>query len=296
MDKPVYCFIDDSPFELKLFKDVIETRYPDIQFIYANTYAECKSQLAELILYPSLFILDLYGREGLQKKINIPQKAFLEAQIKDIPNLDVAYDGLEKYDSDKGLQANEFLKRMFSILNKWRELFSDQCANLDQGSQYGINNLLRVREDYPTVTAVMYTRKGLFTDAVKLSLYNFAGIFIKPSGLNDEEIYAETKNQADSLMDGWNKCVKKDYCQLLQKPAHHDQTIPGLTKILSLEKHQVLNDNEVKNRLSTLLNSLQTLKLIKTDISSPEIHALIQWASFYYGLSLPGRVRTKKGD
>ena len=63
MDKPVYCFIDDSPFELKLFKDVIETRYPDINFIYANTYDECHRQLEELSLYPSLFILDLYGRE-----------------------------------------------------------------------------------------------------------------------------------------------------------------------------------------------------------------------------------------
>ena len=63
--------------------DVIETRYPEIQFIYAyNTYAECEKQLAELILYPSLFILDLYGREGLQKNISIPQKAFLEHRSK----------------------------------------------------------------------------------------------------------------------------------------------------------------------------------------------------------------------
>ena len=85
----------------------------------------------------------------------------------------------------------------------------------------------------------MYTRKGLFTDAVKLSLYNSDGIFIKPAGSNDDEIYAETKNQTDSLIDSWNKCVNKGYCQLLQKLAHHDQTIPGLTKILSLEKHQV---------------------------------------------------------
>ncbi len=284
MNKPVYCFIDDSPFELKLFKDVIEKRHPDIQFIYANTYAECDSHLSELMLYPSLFILDLYGREGLHNNVNIPQKASLEAQIKDIPSLDVVYDGLEKYASDKELQVNEFLKRMFSILNKWRELFSGQCANLDQGSQYGINNLLRVRENYPTVTTVIYTRKGLFTDAVKLSLYNFVGVFIKPAGLNDEEIYTETKNQTDNLMDSWNKRVKKDYCQLLQKLAHHDQTILGLTKFLSLEKHQVLNDNEAKNRLGTLLNSLQTLKSIKTDITSPEAHALVQWMRYYYGL------------
>ncbi len=284
MNKPVYCFIDDSPFELKLFMDVIETRYPEIQFIYANTYAECEKQLTELILYPSLFILDLYGCEGLQKNISIPQKAFLKEQIKNIPGLDVVYDGLDKYDSDKELQVNEFLKRMFSILNEWRKLFSDQCISLDQGSQYGINNLLRVRKNYPTVTAVMYSRKGLFTDAVKLSQYNSDGIFIKPAGSNDDEIYAETKSQADTLMNSWNKCINKGYCQLLQKLAHHDQAIPGLTKILTLEKHQVSNDNEVSNRLSTLLNSLQTLQSTKTGLSVPEIKALAQWMKYYYSI------------
>ncbi len=284
MFKPVYCFIDDSPFELKLFKDVVAARYPDIQFIYANTYTNCRTQLKELGLYPSLFILDLYGREGLKKNIKIPQKSLLEAQIYDIPDLDVAYDGLEKYDSDKDLQSNEFLKRLFSILNEWRRLFSDQCANLDQGSRYGINNLLRVKENYSTVTTVMYTRKGLFTDAVKLSLYNCDGIFIKPAGSNDEEIFAETKNQTDSLIDGWNKCVNKGYCQLLLKLAHHDQTILGLTKILLFEKHQVSNDNEAKSRLSTLLNSLETLKSTKTDLSLPEVNALVQWMSYYYSI------------
>ncbi len=284
MNKPVYCFIDDSPFELKLFMDVIETRYHEIQFIYANTFAECEKQLTELILYPSLFILDLYGREGTQKNINIPQKAFLEEQIKDIPSLDGVYDGLDKYDSDKELQVNEFLKRLFSILNDWRKLFSDQCSSLDQGSQYGINNLIRARENYPTVTAVMYSRKGLFTDAVNLSQYNSDGIFIKPAGSNDDEIYAETKSQTDTLMESWNKCVNKGYCQLLQKLEHHEQAIPGLTKILSLEKHQISNDDEVRNRFSTLLNSLQILQSNKTDLSVPEINALVQWMRYYYRL------------
>ncbi len=284
MGKPVYCFIDDSPFELKLFMDVIETRYPEIQFIYANTYEECEKQLTGLSLYPSLFILDLYGREGIQKNISIPQKAFLKEQIKDIPSLDVVYDGLDKYNSDKELQVNEFLKRLFSILNDWRKLFSDQCTSLDQGSQYGINNLIRVRKNYPTVTAVMYSRKGLFTDAVNLSQYNSDGIFIKPAGSNDDEIYAETKSKTDSLMESWNKCVNKGYCQILQKLAHHDQTIPGHTKILSLGKHQMSNDDEARNRLSTLLNSLQTLQSTKTDLSVPEINALVQWMRYYYSL------------
>ncbi len=285
MKKPVYCFIDDSPFELKLFKDVIEASNPGIQFIYANTYAECDCQLTELVLYPSLFILDLYGRERLHENINIPQKSLLEEQIKNIPNLDVAYDGLEKYESDKDLQANEFLKRLFSILNKWKEFFSDQCTSLDQGNEYGINNFLSVRKNYPTVTAVIYTRKGLFADAVKLSRYNCNRIFIKPAGSDDDKIYAETKNQADCLMNDWNKCIRKGYCQLLQKQAHHDQNILELTNFLSLEKPQISTDNEVKKKLKILLNSLQIIKSTKTDLPLPDFNALAQWMRYYYSLS-----------
>lgn len=285
MKKPVYCFIDDSPFEHKLFKDVIEPLHPGIQFIYANTYTDCYNQLTNLILYPSLFILDLYGREGRLEIVNIPQKPFLASQIKSLPGLDQVYDGLEQYESDKEIQVNEFLKRMFSILNEWRKLFSDQCAVLDQGSQYGINNLLSARKDFPTVTTVMYTRKGLFTDAVKLSHYNCDGIFIKPSGSNDEEIYTETKIQTGNLVDSWNKCVKKSYCQLLQKQTHHNQAILELTNLLLLDNKNVSTDNGLKNRLSTLLSSLQTLKLTNNYISSLEIRALVQWVSFYYNLS-----------
>ena len=147
MKKPVYCFIDDSPFELKLFRDIFETSFAEIHFIYSSTYDECHRQLDELKLYPSLFILDLYGREGLQDNVHIPQRNLLEARINKIPNLNVTYDGLEKYNFDKDLQANEFLKRLFSILNEWRDLFSEQCASLDQGSRFGINNLLSVRTE-----------------------------------------------------------------------------------------------------------------------------------------------------
>ena len=85
MKKPVYCFIDDSPFELKLFKDVIESRFPGIHFVYAGTFTECENQLISLKLFPSLFILDLYGREGLQENVCIPQKELLEVQIDKIP-------------------------------------------------------------------------------------------------------------------------------------------------------------------------------------------------------------------
>ena len=285
MKKPVYCFIDDSPFELKLFRDVIETRFPGIQFVYANTYDECHRQLDEQKLYPSLFILDLYGREGLQENACIPRKELLEAQIERIPNLNVAYDGLEKYNSNRNLQANEFLKRLFSILNEWRSLFSEQCARLDQGSQFGINNLLSVRQNYPPVTAVMYTRKGLFTDAVILSRHNCDGIFIKPSGTTDKDIYAETEKQAESLMSNWNECVRNSYSLFLQKLKTRKKTTDKLVEVLSRNKHHIATDEEEKQRISTFLDSLQTILSTTTDTSIQNIDSLTQWINFYYNLS-----------
>lgn len=285
MKKPVYCFIDDSPFELKLFKEVIGNRYSGIQFVYAGTYDECHRQLDELKQYPTLFILDLYGREGLQENVSIPPKDSLEARIEKIPNLNVAYDGLEKYNYDKNLQANEFLKRLFSILNEWRNLFSEQCASLDQGSHFGINNLLRVKQDYPSVSAVMYTRKAIFTDAVILSRHNCDGIFIKPPGATDEEIYTETGKRADSLMNNWNECVKNSYCLFLQDLDTHEKTPHKLAELLSLDKHKITPGGEEKHRINALLDSLQATLSTTTDLSTLKINAFIQWSNYYYCLS-----------
>ena len=285
MKKPVYCFIDDSPFELKLFKDVIETRSPKIQFIYASTYDECHRQLDEQKLYPSLFILDLYGREWLQEDVHIPSKELLEARIGKMPSLNIAYEGLEKNNCDKNLQANEFLKRLFSIVNEWRNLFSDQCASLDQGSRFGINNLKSVRKCYSTVAAVMYTRKGLFTDAVILSQHNCDGIFIKPPGATDEDIYAETGKQAESLLDSWNECVRNSYRLFLQNSGSHEKGPHKLVEVLSRNMHQIATNSEEKQKVSKLLDSLQTTPSTKTDTSTLERDTLIQWISFYYSLS-----------
>jgi hypothetical protein len=285
MKKPVYCFIDDSPFELKLFKDVIETRFAGIHFIYASTYDECHGQLEEQNLYPSLFILDLYGREGIQDDVRIPRKELLEVRIDKIPNLNIAYDDIEKYNFDKNLQANEFLKRLFSILNEWRNFFSEQCARLDQGSRFGINNLLSVRQNYPSVTAVMYTRKGLFTDAEILSRYSGNGIFIKPPGNTDEDIYAETEKQAESLMDNWNECVKNNYCLFLQKLNTREKAPHELAEVLFKDKHQVAANEKEKQRVSTLLDSLQATLPSTTGTSTLYIRELTQWIIYYYGLS-----------
>ncbi len=285
MKKPVYCFIDDSPFELKLFKDVIETSFPKIEFICTGTYDECSGQLDKQKLYPSLFILDLYGREGVQKDVSIPSKELLEARLDEIPTLNVAYETLGKYNYDKGLQANEFLRHLFSIFNEWRNIFSEQCANLDQGSRFGINNLLHVRQSYPSVTAVMYTRKGLFTDAVTLSQHDCDGIFIKPPGATDNDIYTATRKQTQILMDNWNECVRKSYNIFLQKLNTHDNKDYNLPEILFRSKHLVATDDKEEQMIRTRLDTLHTMLSTMTDIPTLKINTLIQWINFYYDLS-----------
>ena len=209
MPEPVYCFIDDSPFEIKLFKNVIGTENHDIHFVYSHTFADCQIQLDQANLSPSLFILDLYGRQDGQRINGIPSLSELQSQVIAIPNLKLVYDGLEKLGDNPDLQVNEYLKRLFAVFNCWRNLFRDQCVSLDQGSQYGISNLKQVRMFYPDAAAVMYTRKGLFTDAIELFKHNCDGVFIKPSGHDDDEIYDATRKQAASLVKDWKECIKK---------------------------------------------------------------------------------------
>ena len=283
MDRPVYCFIDDSSWERELFHNAIELRFSKIQFICVSTYRDCQQQLEKQKLYPSLFILDLYGREGQRTGVKIPQKEQLLVQINNIPNIDAVFKGLEKFTVNKDLLVNEYLKRLFAIVNEWRNLFSIQCANLDQGSQFGINNLTNVRRDYPGVAAVMYTRKGLFTDATKLSQYDCNGIFIKPTGFTDEEIYEETKSQADTLMDKWNECIRIQYLNFVEKSRIQNETSVKLADLLLQNKRHVSNEG-AKQKAKTLLDSLQTLLSDAANVSTLFVNALTLWTRFYYGL------------
>lgn len=207
MPKPVYCFIDDSPFEIQLFRDVIEPRC-NARIVYSDTFDSCQEQLERADLQPSLFILDLYGRQGAKADRTIPSLTHLQSQINAIPDLEQVFDGLDKLKDNPDLQINEYLKRLFGIFNGWRNIFASQCVSLDQGSKYGIGNLKRVKEIYPTTAAVMYTRKGLFTDAMELFKHNCDGVFIKPNGPGDEGIYAATRSQADVLIQDWDECIR----------------------------------------------------------------------------------------
>lgn len=58
--RPIYCFIDDSSFEIALFQDLFPKEIPGIEFVCASSFHGCKMILEKRSVYPSLFILDLY--------------------------------------------------------------------------------------------------------------------------------------------------------------------------------------------------------------------------------------------
>ncbi len=59
--KDIICFIDDSPFEHELVKNIIAPAAPDIEFVQAYTFEEMRVLLDGRS--PSLFLLDLWGQD-----------------------------------------------------------------------------------------------------------------------------------------------------------------------------------------------------------------------------------------
>lgn len=200
--KHIICFIDDSVFEHDLVRHVIVPHAPDIEFFQAYTFDEIKDKLGPRV--PSLFLLDLWGRDEDVKAPYLFPKEELKAKIADFKTLDDVYEGLDEINGDV---ANEYLKRLFSIVDSWRSLFEDICNQIGQNRKYGLNNLRLAREYYPGIPAVFYTRKSLISDALAMFRAGIEGAFIKPTGHNDAETRRLTGEYAPQLMRELRKII-----------------------------------------------------------------------------------------
>jgi len=192
--KPIICFIDDSTFEHDLVRNEIAPLAPDLEFIQAYTFDEAKDELGSRV--PALFLLDLWGKDADVKEPYLFPKEELKRKLANFPNLDHVYEGLDDF---KGDITNEYLKRLFAIVDNWRSLFKEVCDRIGQNSKYGLSNLLEVRKYYPEVPAVFYTRKSLINDAVDMFRAGADGLFIKPTGTNDAETRRLTREYASHL-------------------------------------------------------------------------------------------------
>jgi hypothetical protein len=161
--KPAICFIDDSKFEHELVRNEIAPCAPDLEFIQTYTFDEVRKELGTRA--PALFLLDLWGNDEDVFEPHFSTKEELEGVISKFQTLDDVYREIDDFEGDV---VNEYLKRLFSIVDSWRFLFEKVCDRIGQNRKYGLSNLRKAREDYPGVPAVFYTRKSLINDAVAM--------------------------------------------------------------------------------------------------------------------------------
>jgi DNA-binding NarL/FixJ family response regulator len=190
----IICFIDDSEFEHDLVRREIVPYFSDVQFIQTYTFEEAMDELGSKA--PSLFLLDLWGQDESVSEPYISTKKELEKKVADFPTLDNVYEGLYDF---KGDVNNEYLKRLFAIVDSWRSLFMEVCSRIGQNGKYGLSNLRKARAHYPNVPAVFYTRKSLINDAVAMFKSGADGLFIKPTGKKDAETRRLTREYAPQL-------------------------------------------------------------------------------------------------
>ena len=198
----IICFIDDSGFEHELVQDEIAVCDPHFEFVQAYTFHDARSLLKNVT--PALFLLDLWGQDETVTSPRITPREDVLEKISSFPSLADVYAGLSDFKGDVG---NEYLKRFFSIVDSWRNLFEGVCARVGQNRKYGLNNLVHVRKFYPGVPAVFYTRKSLISDAVALFEAGADGLFIKPTGKTDDETRRLTRENAPLLLKNLEKII-----------------------------------------------------------------------------------------
>ncbi|MFH1349787.1 MAG: hypothetical protein ABII26_02505 [Pseudomonadota bacterium] len=193
--KPIICFIDDSEFEHDLVRNEIAPSAPFWNFVQAYTFDEAKALLGEN--KPILFLLDLWGQDREVKEPYVTPEKELVKKVSEFKTLESVFEGLGNFEGD---QINEYLKRLFTIVDSWRNLFEQVCNRIGQNNKYGLSNLRQARKYYPRVPAVFYTRKALINDAVALFKSGADGLFIKPTGRDDAETRLLTREFALSLI------------------------------------------------------------------------------------------------
>jgi len=200
---PVICFIDDSEFEHDLVQNEIAPLIPDMTFVQTYTFDEARRKLG--MKAPALFLLDLWGQDADISEPYLTPRHEIEKMIADFPSLDDVYAGLEHF---KGDLNNAYLKRFFSIVDCWRTLFETVCSRIGQNGKYGLSNLAQARLHYPGTPAVFYTRKSLINDAVAMFRAGADGLFIKPTGNNDDETRRLTREFAPGLANELRRIIE----------------------------------------------------------------------------------------
>ena len=246
---PIFCFIDDSAFELDVFANHVAPAAPGIETILGSTYDEVRARLGDR--YPCLFLLDLYGRDPGLPDRGISEKGILLAKTAGLGNLDDVYDGLDDFPGDR---TNEFLKRLFGKADGWRRMFRQAARDAGQSNRYGLDNLEAARRDFPAAAKAPYTRKSMIMDAVDAVAAGIDGFSMKPHGPTDEAIRRATEEQAPGLIAGWNGLVThcfnryiRDLALLISRSGLSDDVhLVGQPQRLSRDARNLLGPAEMR--------------------------------------------------
>jgi hypothetical protein len=109
----------------------IASSAPELEFIQTYTFEEAREKLGTRA--PALFLLDLWGKDEDVREPHISPKKDLETKISNFPSLDDVYEDLDDF---KGDVPNEYLKRLFTIVDDWRGLFEEVCDRIGQNRKY----------------------------------------------------------------------------------------------------------------------------------------------------------------
>lgn len=212
--KPVFVFIDDSPFEHQAFLKGIVPAAPGAEFIQAETFEQAVSRLEGR--HPVCFVLDLYGKDPALAAGGVPGRGEVEAALAQAPGLDAVYQGL---DGNAPNAVNEFLKRMFHLMDFNRRLFIRLFGATGQNINYGLGNLKQARRLFPAAACVAYTRKSVIHDAETALAAGMDGLNIKPDAASDEAIFAATAAQAERLTENWTRAAETRFAARLARLA-----------------------------------------------------------------------------
>ena len=210
--RPLFCFIDDSDFELTVFEKYMAPSKPGIDFIYAKTYDQARIEIGDR--YPALFILDLYGSDPNLIARGIPSKEAMAEQLDGMVSVESLYLGLDNFSGDK---TNEFLKRMFHLMDSWRQLFTRMFEATGQNINFGLNSQAAARQDFPYSITAAYTRKSMIGDAVEVFRHGFDDLKLKPDGPDDGSIYRVTALKAPQILNSWSDLVTRKFSGYIQK-------------------------------------------------------------------------------
>lgn len=205
----VYCFIDDTDFELDNFRAHAAWAFEPVQVVYAKSVDQAQEALRDQ--RPLCFLLDLYGTDPACADPAPPPREEMAGALPAPLDLEELYRGAAPGDSEAG---NRFLRQLYGQVQGWQAAFLLACRSLGQGSGYGLGNLREVRRRWPWAAALSYSRKALYGEGAAFTLAGGDGVLQKPQGGDEQAIAQATRRQAPDLARTCHRAVRRRLLQV----------------------------------------------------------------------------------